>query len=132
MQRFVYYIEASARKLSTVDSSRSNRFRTKAESFIDTPRSAFAKSLAPNVRQIKHRGAKLRAFATWCRGEQRAVLVVHFVYRKRNEQRHFERLDDYDEEGKQFKERFRELTDSEFEAWRRSARASDEVILVEA
>ena len=66
----------------------------------------------------------------WCRGEQREVLVVHFVYRKRNEQRHFDRLDDYDEEGRQFEARFRDLDDEEFEAWRDSARASDDVTLV--
>lgn len=132
MQRFVYYLRASVRILSDVDNSRSLRFQAKVESFLDTPESAFAKQLSPNVRQIKHRGAKLRAFVTWCRDDSREVLVVHFVYRKRNEGKHFDRLDDYDEEGRQFKERFRDLTDDEFEAWRQSAKHRDDVILVES
>lgn len=132
MERFVYYIGASVRVLSDVDTSRSNRFRTKVESFLDTPRSAFAKRLSPHLRQVKHRGAKLRAFVTWCRGDSREVLVVHLVYRKRNEATHFGRLDDYDGEGKQFKNQFQSLTDAEFEAWRESAKSHDEAILVES
>ena len=131
IDRFVYYLGASVRILSDVDTSRSSRFRAKVESFLDTPQSAFEKRLSPHVRQIKHRGAKLRAFATWYRDDSREVLVVHFVYRKRNEAKHFDRLDAYNEEGKQFKDRFRELTDDEFEAWRRSAKNQNEVILAE-
>lgn len=132
MQRFVYYVEAAVATLSNVDPSRGRRFRNKIESFLDTPHSAFAKSLSPHTRQIKHRGAKLRAFVTWCQDDTREVLVVHTIYRKRNETRYFDRLDDYDDEGRQFKEQFRELSNAEFDAWRESVKAHDELILVES
>lgn len=74
----------------------------------------------------------MRGFGTRCRDGSRDVLVVQTAYRKRNENQYFERLDVYDAEGQQFKDRLRELGDDEFAAWRRSARTSDEVILVEA
>lgn len=74
----------------------------------------------------------MRGFGTRCRDGVRDVLVVQTAYRKRNEDQYFEYLDDYDAEGGQFEDRFRKLGDDEFEAWRQSARASDEVILVES
>jgi hypothetical protein len=130
MQRFVYYLEDASDAIASLDGSREHRFRATAESFLDAPRSAFAKRLSPNVRQIKHRGSKTRTFSTWCHDEVREILVIHIVYRKRNEDAFFEKLHKYDEEGKQFIDRFRELTDDEFEAWRRSAQNRNEVILV--
>lgn len=130
MQRFVYYTQAATATLSEVDPSRGQRLRDKIASFLDAPRSAVAKSLSPHVQQVKHRGAKLRAFVTRCRDGRREVLVVQTIYRKRNERQYFDRLDDYDEEGRQFEARFRDLDDEEFEAWRDSARASDDVTLV--
>ena len=132
MQRFAYYLEDASDSLSALDGSRANRFRTTAESFLDGPRSAFSKRFSPNVRQLKHRRSKTGGFGTWCRSEAREVLVVHVVYRKRNEESFFEHVDDYDEEGSQFKDRFEKLSDDEFEAWRASAKSHDEVTLVEA
>jgi hypothetical protein len=79
---------------------------------------------------VKHRGSKTRAFVTWCRSDFREVLVVHAVYRKRNEDRFFDHLREYNHEGKQFADRFRELSDDEFEAWKESARNRSEVLLV--
>lgn len=132
MQRFVYYLEDASDALSVLDGSRVNRIRTTVESFLDVPRSAFAKRLSPNIQQVKHRGSKTRAFSTWCQDETREVLVVHVVYRKRNGRRYFNHLDDYDEEGRQFKDQFRNLNDEEFEAWRQSVKTRNEVMLVEA
>ncbi len=132
MQRLVYYLEDARDALSSLDGSRETRIRNKLESFLDTPRSAFAKQLAGHVRQVKHRGSKTRAFVTWCRGHFREVLVVHAVYRKRNEDRFFDYLQEYNHEGKQFADRFRELSDEEFEAWRASAKNRSDVLLVES
>lgn len=131
MRRFIYYVEAAVATLSNTDPARQRRFRNKLTSFLDTPRSAFAKSRSPQIRQVKHRGAKLRAFVTWYRDDSRQVLVVHAIYRKRNEEKYFDRLADYDEEGRQFKNQFQSLSNAEFEAWRESIENYDEVLLIE-
>lgn len=71
----------------------------------------------------------MRAFGTWCRDDDRELLVVQAIYRKRNEGKYFDYLDEYDAEGREYKDQFQQLTDDEFQAWQQSLRDRDGVIL---
>lgn len=130
--RIVLYLEAPVLALEDLDGSREQKFRAEAQKFLDSPAAAFDKHPSDYIDHIRELNSKTRAFATWCQNQaiDRELCVVHEIYRKKNEAKYWDDLEDYDAEGQQFASKFQELTSDEYDKWLESLKADSEIEVV--
>lgn len=131
-ERVVLYLEPPVQTLASIDGSRESAIRQAIEKFLSSPDSTFDKSVDANLHQVRDLNTNTRAFATWCQDEdsKRELCVVHTIYRKRNEADYFAHTNTYSEDGKEYKTRFKGLSDEEYQNWLESMKEQDGLIVV--
>lgn len=132
-ERLVVYLPAACYTLQDIDGSKEKGIRNKTEQFVDSPESTFDKQPREFVGQIRHLNTNVRAFATWCQNEQldMELCVVHEIYKKKNESEYWNDIDDLDEAGEEFANRFSKLDDEDYNLWMQKLRTDDSIVLVE-
>lgn len=90
-----------------------NKFLTEV-----TPESALqdAQKFPSPLRQLKDRGGKARALGTWCKGDGFDLFVIQILYDKDNEDSYLPKKHVFAEQGKEYKERFEEVSHEELQA----------------
>lgn len=118
-QRAVLYLEAANKSLNDLDGSQRKGIRQSVEKFISSPDKAFNKSVDSFTHQSRDLGTNTRAFATWCESKSlnRELCVVHTIYRKKNENKYFAELTQYNKKGREFSEQFDSLTKKTYSQW---------------
>ena len=125
--RGVIYLESAVDALRAVDGSREEAITTSVEKFLDSPPSAFNKSVSAHVWQVRDLGTNTRAFATWCQNEtiDCELCIVHYIYRKRNEKHAFDQLTAFDNEGESFQDRVSGMSQDRYESWKAQVESED-------
>ncbi len=131
-ERAVYYLESPTATLEELDGSAKKGIRQSTEKFLDSPDSAFNKDILSHLQQVRHLKSNTRAFATWCQDEEsnRELCVVQAIYKKGNQSAYFSHDRTYNKEGKQWKSRFSQLNDEEYQNWVEQKHKNSDVILV--
>ncbi|MFD1687529.1 hypothetical protein [Halobellus litoreus] len=131
-ERAVLYLEKPVETLQAIDGSRRQGIRSSIEKLLDSPDSAFDKSVGSHIHQARDLGTYTRAFCTWCVDEDasRELCVVQAIYGKGNEAKYFEMVDRFDQDGKQWKQQFQELPDGNYDEWAESIESNGDLILV--
>lgn len=131
--RTVLYLENAVDALKSLDGSRRDRITGAIEQFLDSPPGAFKKHPREYVGQIADRGSNTRAFATWCQSDSINIelCVVQIIYRKSNEDRFWDAIQQYNEEGEAFVDGISGMGSAEYEGYIEEARSEPDLRVVQ-
>jgi hypothetical protein len=126
-ERFVLLLENPTRVYrEQIEGRIENRVETQIDQFLHevTPESALESvdKFAPPLRQLKDRGAKVRALGVWCRGDGYDLFVVQALFDKDDEGTIYSWIDEFRTRGKNLDDRFSDADHGEIlekiESWR--------------
>lgn len=131
--RSVLYLEEPTETIADIDGSRSQGIRSATEKFLSSPPTAFDKQIDSHLHQVRHLKSNTRAFAVWCQDQEndRELCVVLVVYRKRNERHFFNRKARFNDEGREWYDRFAGLSSDDYQAFLARRRSDADLLFVE-
>lgn len=118
-QRVILYLPAAVKTLHDLDGAREKGIKTSAEKFLNSPESAFDKHPKEFVSHVRNLNTNTRAFGTWCQNRtvDSELCVVQDIYRKTNEDAFWRDIDDYNDQGKDYFGKFKQLDKVSYQEW---------------
>lgn len=111
--------DPTIRYQNDLDGHERSRFCTQIEKFAveATPESALEseQKFQTPLRQLKDRGAKIRALGTWCNGDGFDLFVVQVVFLKDDESKVYAKESQFASHGRGYQERFESMHHSDIE-----------------
>lgn len=131
--RVIIYLEPAKATLDVLDGSQEQAIRRSVEKFLESPQSAFAKSVASHLWQTRDLGTSTRAFSAWGQNSElsREACFVLQIYRKKNEDQYFAQKNPYNRNAKAYSEKFAELGNPGYDEWIAGLRNEPELLIVD-
>jgi hypothetical protein len=115
--RYALLLEDAAREYRTMEGSTRDSLDSLFDRFLTEPPPQSAledeSKLPTPLRQLKHRGGRVRGFSVWVEGIGFDLLAVLTLFDKGDGQRFYRRIDDFAEEADSLQNRFDDYTASD-------------------